>query len=287
MGWQSYVISYETAEQLETLLDLCKLHNSSPCDTNIFFRFHTDRPYEQIKVGEDIVGVCTTTLKKPYKRPRDGPSMEKAILFGNGGGRHCTFGFFAYHLQRLKEFGWPHLNVYPFEMAMQKRFGDPVRIPDERVMGQCESDWEYVVRPALMVTQKFEVGSCSFEEIEDGYVVQDRRFADLAEAEAFVVERKAEMARCREQMRERIEQGPGESDADRTMRGIMETLDEEGKNDAVTTYLIDTQALSIEDAMTESRRMANDDPDKFKVVLHDAIMSTIPDCDKRPISSPQ
>ena len=40
MGWHSYVVPYETDEQLQVLLDLCKLHNSSLPATNVFVRYH-------------------------------------------------------------------------------------------------------------------------------------------------------------------------------------------------------------------------------------------------------
>ena len=40
MGWHSYVVPYETDEQLQALLDSCKLHNSSPPATNVFVRYH-------------------------------------------------------------------------------------------------------------------------------------------------------------------------------------------------------------------------------------------------------
>ena len=101
MGWQSYVIPYETPEQLEMLLDLCRLHNSSPPETNVFVRYHEGAQFEQIQTGEELVHPMTATLKKPYKRARDGPTLDKALLVGNGGVRGCTFAFFTYRCRRL------------------------------------------------------------------------------------------------------------------------------------------------------------------------------------------
>ncbi len=80
-------------------------------------------------------------------------------------------------------------------------------------------DSDYDVRPALMVTQyhprelvrKGEMteaeaagaGQCVFQTVEDGYVVDDRRFAARSEAEAHAAEKKAELARHRAEAEER------------------------------------------------------------------------------------
>ena len=69
MGWQSYVIPYDTPEQLEMLLDLCRLHNTSPPETNIFVRYHEGREFQQISTAEEPAQAFMASSKKPYTRP--------------------------------------------------------------------------------------------------------------------------------------------------------------------------------------------------------------------------
>ena len=57
----------------------------SPPATNVFVRYHEGAQFEQIQTGEELVQPMTATLKKPYKRPRDGPTLGKALLVGNLG----------------------------------------------------------------------------------------------------------------------------------------------------------------------------------------------------------
>jgi hypothetical protein len=79
MGWQSYVVGYNTEEEKENILKICRLHNKSDDWENI---------------GEELINFVDIDFKsdKIYKI---GPlsKQSKAILFGNGGGRHSTFKF--------------------------------------------------------------------------------------------------------------------------------------------------------------------------------------------------
>ena len=198
MGWQSYVIPYETPEQLEMLLDLCRLHNSSPPETNVFVRYHEGGEFEQISTGEELVQPCTAALKKPYKRPLNGPVFDKALLVGNGGGRGCTFSFFTYHLRRLFPQMWDAANggmrIDAYDCyGMAERLHEKVAIPRARIAGSGDRlvDSDYDVRPALMVTQYHPrslvqagemseaeaaaAGAFVFKTAEDGFVVDDRQ----------------------------------------------------------------------------------------------------------------
>ena len=226
MGWQSYVIPYETPEQLEMLLDLCRLHNTSPPETNVFVRYQEGGEFQQISTGEELVQPCTASLKRPYKRPRNGPVFEQVLLLGNGGGRGCAFGFFTYHLRRLFPQMWDATNggmridAYGYD-GMEKRLHKKVAIPEARIAGNGDRlvDSDYDVRPALMVTQYHPrslvqagemseaeaaaAGAFVFKTAEDGFVVDDRRFADRAEAEAYSTEKKAELAQHQEEAKAR------------------------------------------------------------------------------------
>ena len=227
MGWQSYVIPYETEEQLEKLLDLCKLHNNSPAETNVFVRYHARGEFQQISTGEELVNPCTASFKRPYKRPRNGPVFDKVLLVGNGGGRGCTFRFFTYHCRRLFPHAWDastnggmRIDAYSYD-GMERRLQDKVAIPEARIAGNGDEvlDSDYDVRPALMVTMYdprslVQIGEMSeaeaaaagqfvFKSVEEGYAVDDKRFADGAEAEAHSIEKKAELAQHRKEATER------------------------------------------------------------------------------------
>ena len=253
MGWQRYVIPYEIPEQLEMLLDLCRLHNSSPPATNVFVRYHEGAQFEQIQTGEELVQPMTATFKKPYKRPRDGPTLGKALLVGHGGGRGCTFAFFTYHCRRLFPREWDAANgglridAYDFHEALDKRLKDKKVIPQERIAGH--GDWivdsDYDVRPALMVTQYHPkalvrmgemteaeaagAGQLPFKTVEDGFVVDDRRFAARSEAEAYAAEKKAELARHQAEAKERRAASTLEYDNNRAagkrLHSVVERLD--------------------------------------------------------------
>ena len=250
MGWQSYVLPYETDAQLEALLDLCKLHNSSPPATNVFVRYHEGGEFTQIQTGEELVQPMTATLKKPYKRPRDGPTLSKALLVGNGGGRWCTFGFFTYHCCRLFPREWDastRIDACAFHEAMDKRLQDKKHIPQERIAGNGNRivDTDYDVRPALVVTQYHPralvrtgemseaeaagAGQFVFKAVEDGFVVDEQRFAARSEAEAYAAERKAELARHQAEAKERRAARTLEYDNNRAagkrLHSVVERLD--------------------------------------------------------------
>jgi hypothetical protein len=107
MGWQSYVIGFNTPEQREKILVKCRLHNETLGDE--------PRGEELICFGEADF--------KPGKQYKRGclSGCEKVILFGNGGGRHGTFMFFAQ--QDLIE---PDTDRFGWTVAMEKRLTKPV-----------------------------------------------------------------------------------------------------------------------------------------------------------------
>jgi len=209
MGWQSYVFPYDTDAQLDALLDMCKLHNSSPSHTNVFLRYRDGGQFKQIRTREVLEHPMMATIKKPYKRSRNGPSLSKVFLIGNGGGAISTHGFFMYHCNRL----FPHecddtsggmlILPYALHSCMSKKFTNIHEIPEERISDDHVDDPPYAVRPALLVTKydpqelvrlgemtnaEAAAGGHFFNTVEDGYVVDDRRFAESAEAERYCAE---------------------------------------------------------------------------------------------------
>jgi hypothetical protein len=141
------------------------------------------------------VGPVTAT-SKPHKRPRDGPTLDKALLVSNGGGRGCTFAFFTYHCRCLFPREWDAANgglridAYENHGGLDKRLQDKKEIPQERIAGDWIVDSDYDVRPALVtryhpsalvrpgeITEAAGAGQFVFKTVEDGFVVDALRRA--------------------------------------------------------------------------------------------------------------
>tara|TARA_R110002020_G_scaffold298005_1_gene513722 strand:+ start:306 stop:770 length:465 start_codon:yes stop_codon:yes gene_type:complete len=136
MGWQSYILYYNTEEEKQRIIDAIKAHNNTECkcpehendipfhhwgfcdcdcDENATAEEHEAKinAYENSKnkvdckcfddVGEELEMVCWVKIHKPYKRGK-GANCEYAILCGNGGGRHSTFGYFIKNRIRFEEY---------------------------------------------------------------------------------------------------------------------------------------------------------------------------------------
>ena len=78
MGWQSYFILFTTDEEKEMILQTIRDHNTTK---------------NHDIVGEELVSICESQLKRKRKRK----SLNRVILFGNGGGRGLTFKYFEDH----------------------------------------------------------------------------------------------------------------------------------------------------------------------------------------------
>lgn len=211
MGVQAYVIPYETEEQKEAILDIIKKHNSAPF-SNEFVRFSDKSEYKQLVCGEDLTGVMTAAMKKPYTTVRNGPTLSKVVYCVHGGGRGCTFDFFAWELRR--RLNHPAIHAYGFERSMEKRMTNEQRVPQERVGGgDCVITTEaYDVRPALFITRELNLKRTadepypppSYSSKTEGYVVGETRFDDLAAAEAHSAEKKRELVEYEEKEKARI-----------------------------------------------------------------------------------
>ncbi len=80
MGWQSYLIFFETPDEKERIISAIKEHNNEQDGAN----------WEL--VGETLIMIQERkVLSKPHFVKTKGRSV---ILFGNGGGRSCTFKYF-------------------------------------------------------------------------------------------------------------------------------------------------------------------------------------------------
>ena len=82
MGWQSYVIPFDTESERKRILDACHEHNTVP-------RERWD------EVGEKLIMVQEKNVLRPYANKSFGPTSQKVILCGNGGGRSSTYYWFG------------------------------------------------------------------------------------------------------------------------------------------------------------------------------------------------
>ena len=252
MGHQSYVIPYETSEQLETILDIIKKHNAGMFHDE-FVRYNPGEKFEQLESGEELCQLETYDLKsgQAYKNPRYGPAQPNVLLAGNGGGRSCTFAFLNWHLRRafpnLEIGGFHAMKSYPWDEAIKNKLKKTTRreIPSSRVEAPDTYATEISVRPARMTTRILggnpafkaavkehapglfgkarmkRLRECgvtesgftqTYETVEDGFVVYDRHFK--ADNRATADEYSTEL-KARETTANRQEAGLAESNLTR------------------------------------------------------------------------
>lgn len=181
MGWQSYIVCYDTEEQKDTILGILKKHNSTPF-SNEFVRWSPNEPFKRMETGEHLIQVATAPVKKPFSKNGSGflkgPTLRNVVLFGNGGGRWSTFEFLKWELRRA----FPRcedvlIQEYPFTEALRKRLGE-MTVIDQAVIGgsaasYIESD-NYNVNPALYITRS--IGSKRSREEEKDEAEANREF---------------------------------------------------------------------------------------------------------------
>ena len=223
MGYQSYVIPFDTDEQLDTVLDVIKLHNATPGGyTDEFVRYSEDSEFIRLEVGEELQGTTVVTFKtgKAYSCPRKGPALTRAVLVSNGGGRSVTFPFLKWHLRRalpnVYVGGFHAVDVYGYDHGMANRFSKKNVFVDSARVGLSSHVSDefrglngccYAPRPAKYTTRTSVVNP-AYRELEnkkrsreverdvppfvssyvttvDGWVVQGDHFATEEEAKAF------------------------------------------------------------------------------------------------------
>ena len=160
MGWQSYVIPYETDAQKETILDVIKKHNSTGFSGE-FVRYGPTDEYVQLEGGEELGGVQLGKFKanKAFKNPRNGPALPNVILCGHGGGRGVTFHFLDWELRRalpdIYVNGEHAIQAYGFDHALDQKLVKRTAaddVPYERVAAD-DRYFGYDVRPVKFVTR--------------------------------------------------------------------------------------------------------------------------------------
>ena len=174
MGHQSYVIPYDTPEQLQAILEIIKKHNSAAYHPE-FVRFNRAAEYKQLESGEELGQLVTYQVKKSqmYKNPRNGPALSHVLMCGHGGGRSLTFDFFRFELMRA----FPDVHVacfhavdaYPYEASISNRLvrSSETIIGDENVKGTYSVEKDWLVQPAVYTTREA-AGNPAFTELLSG-----------------------------------------------------------------------------------------------------------------------
>ena len=185
MGHQSYVIPYETDEQLENILDIIKKHNAGMFHDE-FVRYNPSEEFKQLESGEELCQLETYELRggQAYKNPRYGPAQPNVLIAGNGGGRSCTFAFLNWHLDRafpnLEIGGFPAMKAYAWDEGIKKKLKKTTRreIPSSRVEAPDIYTSEISLRPARTTTRITGINpvyKSAVEQYASGVYGQERR----------------------------------------------------------------------------------------------------------------
>jgi hypothetical protein len=127
MGWQSWIIGYNTQVEREHILKTSGEHNA--------IATREEQAYDE-SVGEELVQISETCFTKPYKATVL-KGMSKAILFGHGGGRCPTRIFFVSR----------NLTITAYTSAIGKRIEAPLIINDDEQTKPIEQMNKFKVQP--------------------------------------------------------------------------------------------------------------------------------------------
>lgn len=199
---QKYAISYDTEEQLQTILDIILKHNSAPFFNEFVClqdgRRHYDCRFNEVvcvdnvvylhlRSGEILYNVMTATLSEPYPLNK-GPTLSKVVYCCNDGGYSETNAFLVCELRR--QLHSPLINVYEVKKrSIEKRMTNKQKISQDRVGGSKipRSADLYNVKSAVFITEET---SYTFSSKTNGYVVGCTLFDDFAAAEEDAVNKK-------------------------------------------------------------------------------------------------
>ncbi len=129
---ETYMVPYETAEQLGTVLDVLRFHNKclmSP-RTPLYGRYSQHEPYELIEPGGELVDAELVKFRpnKWFCSPSHGPSLPRGIVFSNDSGHMKTHAFLQWHLLRaLSDVyvdAFPAITVYSYDDHIFQNLAD-------------------------------------------------------------------------------------------------------------------------------------------------------------------
>lgn len=165
MGWQSYVMFYNTEEQKQQIINVINTHNELNND----------------EVGEELIMCCWVEIQKMYKRGV-GKNMRYAILCGNGGGRHSTFSYFFNNRIKCVAFS------EAFATRANMKTAVPIILKNEEETTQelcetCKTDKlkKYKVVVIEKIVCEYEVEAYNEEEAKDIYQEGEREFIKCSE----------------------------------------------------------------------------------------------------------
>ena len=103
---EEYIVPYETAEQLGTILDVLRFHNKclmSPGSRRpLHVRYSEHEAYKLIEPGGELVDAELVRFRpnKWFSSPSHGPALPRGIVFSNDHGHLKTHAFLQWHLLR-------------------------------------------------------------------------------------------------------------------------------------------------------------------------------------------
>ena len=116
-GGGTFIVPYETAEQLGVILDVLRFHNKclmSPGSRRpLHVRYSEHEEYELIEAGGELVDAELVKFKanKWFSSPSHGPALPRGVVFSNDHGHLKTHAFLQWHL--LRAFPEVYVDAFP------------------------------------------------------------------------------------------------------------------------------------------------------------------------------
>lgn len=131
---ETYLVPYETAEQLGRILDALRFHNkcwASPGSRRpLHVRYSEHEAYDLIEPGGELVDAELVKFRanKWFCSPSHGPALPRGIVFSNDSGHLKTHAFLQWHLLRafpeVYVDAFPAITVYSYDNHIFNNLND-------------------------------------------------------------------------------------------------------------------------------------------------------------------
>lgn len=167
-AWETFIVPYETAEQLGVILDVLRHHNKcrvNPADhCRLYARYSKHEDYALIEPGGELVDAELVKFKanKWFYSPSHGPALPRGIVFSNDTGHLKTHAFLQWHLLRAFQDvyvdAFPAITSYAYDNYVFKNLTDNRKIIPEAhlsvpldpdAQGDSEEPAKYVTRTTV------------------------------------------------------------------------------------------------------------------------------------------
>ena len=172
---ETYLVPYETAEQLGTILDVLRFHNkcwASPGSRRLLHvRYSEHEAYDLIEPGGELVDAELVKFRpnKWFCSPSHGPALPRGIVFSNDYGHLKTHAFLQWHLLRafpeVYVDAFPAITVYSYDDHISNNLNDARKaIPETHLSVPADIDGQRTDLPPKHVTRTT-VGNPEFRAI--------------------------------------------------------------------------------------------------------------------------